>query len=752
MPLPLPNLDDRRWSDLVEEGRALIPVYGGEWTDHNVHDPGITLVELFSWIAEMDLFQLNQVPQAHERKFLALVGVSSKPPRPATAIVSFSVDANNVPLTLPAGTECVTNSATSLVFQTVEPVTVLPGDLAAIQTDSGGVFHDLTAAWRRGETVKIYGADPQPGVAVYFGFIQPLPSGMDASIHFTFSGSRTTWEERERILCELEARNRDCRDHRPEKPCRKKPEAAPPAPAPLELPPNPAVRTVWEICAEDGMSGRWLPLDPTKEEVTDNTRAFTLNGSLRIRVPAPMHAGIIGGVKAKLCYVRCRFDAGQYDAAPALLDVAFNSARVEQKAAPDSRMRIALGAVVTGIPPQPGDFITFRLKLDAQGRISKLDFGGGQPGDPSFFVLAYQAAGSAEGLLHVEAAFLGSTDGLPLQTFSLPAAPALTRDFALFTLWDADWTAWARRDDFDASTARATDAVLDTTFGAVSSGDGEHGVVARKDSLAFAFYSATAGDAGNVAAHAIASLHRSPHNRALFKAQWDSVRTQITRVDNPLAAHGGALAESIDQAAWRAIQSIESTDRAVTLAEYEKLALTTPGAQVARAIALADFHDHFPCFKAPGFITVVVVPYLPLGRPSPSPALLNSVFAYLNRRRVIGTRVNITAPQYVGVAVQAQVQVIRGTDKAALQTRIVDRLNQYLSPLTGGEAGTGWPLGRWVFRSEILSVIAEMDGVDHVTNLSFAVDGCPAPCSDVCLPRTGLVAAGNHTIEVIGIV
>jgi hypothetical protein len=747
MPLLLPNLDDRRWSDLVEESRALIPAYGGEWTDHNVHDPGITLVELFSWIAEMDLFQLNQVPDVHKRKFLALVGVSPRSPLPASAIVKFGVN-SNVPATLPAGTECIASSGASLVFQTLEPITVLPGELVAIQTASAGVFRDLTAPWRRGEAINIFGTDPQPGAAVYFGFTQLLPSDKEASLHFTFSGSQTAWQERERILNEIEARKKDCTDSRPDNPCCKKPKTASTAPPRPDLPPNPAVRTVWEFFAEDRMSGQWLTLDPMKGEVKDDTRAFTLNGSIRIRVPAPMHAGVVGIVKAKLYYVRCRFDTGQYDAAPLLEDAAFNAARVEQKIAADSRMRIARGAVVTGTAPKPGDSVTLRIKLDSQARLNELDFGGGAAGEPSFFVLAYQPAGPSEGLLHVEAAFLGSTDALPRQTFTLPVAPALTRDFALFTLLNSAWTAWARRDDFDASSASATDMALDRTFGAVSFGDGEHGLLASQASLVFALYSSTAADAGNVAAHAIASLHCSAHNRALFKDQWDSVRAQITLVDNSLAASGGAPAETVDHAAWRAIQSLESTDRAVTLAEYEKLALATPGAHVARAAALANFHDHFPCFKAPGVITVVVVPFLPLGRPSPGPALANFVLAYLNRRRVIGTRVNIAAPQYVEVAVQAQVQAVRGADKTTLQTQIVNRLNQYLDPLIGGEAGTGWPFGRWVFRSEILSVIAEVDGADHVTNLSFVVNGCPAPCSDVCLPRTGLVAVGKHTIEV----
>ena len=47
MPLDIPNLDDRRWADLVEDARALIPRQAPRWTDHNAHDPGITFIELF---------------------------------------------------------------------------------------------------------------------------------------------------------------------------------------------------------------------------------------------------------------------------------------------------------------------------------------------------------------------------------------------------------------------------------------------------------------------------------------------------------------------------------------------------------------------------------------------------------------------------------------------------------------------------------------------------------------------------------
>src|SRR5262249_20226791 len=73
MPLPLPNLDDRTYADLVAEARARLPAYCPAWTDHNASDPGIMLVELFAWLAEMMLYRANRVPQRHVVTFLKLL-------------------------------------------------------------------------------------------------------------------------------------------------------------------------------------------------------------------------------------------------------------------------------------------------------------------------------------------------------------------------------------------------------------------------------------------------------------------------------------------------------------------------------------------------------------------------------------------------------------------------------------------------------------------------------------------------------
>jgi hypothetical protein len=73
MSLELPNLDDRRFTDLVEEALALIPAHAPEWTNHNPSDPGITLVEMFAYLSEMLIYRLNRVTEANQRAFLQLL-------------------------------------------------------------------------------------------------------------------------------------------------------------------------------------------------------------------------------------------------------------------------------------------------------------------------------------------------------------------------------------------------------------------------------------------------------------------------------------------------------------------------------------------------------------------------------------------------------------------------------------------------------------------------------------------------------
>jgi hypothetical protein len=73
MVLDIPELDDRRYADLVQEALGMLPQLAPEWTNHNPTDPGITLIELLAWFSEMLLYRLNRISRDAKLRFLDLL-------------------------------------------------------------------------------------------------------------------------------------------------------------------------------------------------------------------------------------------------------------------------------------------------------------------------------------------------------------------------------------------------------------------------------------------------------------------------------------------------------------------------------------------------------------------------------------------------------------------------------------------------------------------------------------------------------
>src|SRR3982074_2326662 len=89
MPLPVPNLDDRRFQELVDDAKRLVQRRCPEWTAHNVSDPGVTLIETLAYMVDQLLFRLNRVPERNYIKFLELIGVRLFPPTAARVAITF---------------------------------------------------------------------------------------------------------------------------------------------------------------------------------------------------------------------------------------------------------------------------------------------------------------------------------------------------------------------------------------------------------------------------------------------------------------------------------------------------------------------------------------------------------------------------------------------------------------------------------------------------------------------------------------
>src|SRR5579863_6576596 len=109
MGLQAPQLDDRRFQDLVDDAKRLVQQRCPEWTDHNVSDPGVTLIETFAFMVDQLLYRLNRVPDRQYVKFLELLGVQLFPPVAARAPVTFWLSAPTpTAVAIPVDTEVAT--------------------------------------------------------------------------------------------------------------------------------------------------------------------------------------------------------------------------------------------------------------------------------------------------------------------------------------------------------------------------------------------------------------------------------------------------------------------------------------------------------------------------------------------------------------------------------------------------------------------------------------------------------------------
>ncbi|MEA2219574.1 MAG: hypothetical protein QOJ35_2200 [Solirubrobacteraceae bacterium] len=177
--LPEIELDDRRFQELVNEARARIVRRCPEWTEHNVSDPGITLIELFAWMTEMTTYRLNRVPDKIYIRLLELLGVPLRPATPSRTRVRFTLAAPPAqPITLSAGDTEVGTVRTayeeSIVFEVAESRTIEPLRPSAYVVDRDGerrnIPVDAGIARPIGADRAAFSQLPVPADALHLGF------------------------------------------------------------------------------------------------------------------------------------------------------------------------------------------------------------------------------------------------------------------------------------------------------------------------------------------------------------------------------------------------------------------------------------------------------------------------------------------------------------------------------------------------------------------------------------------------------
>lgn len=195
MPLPVPNLDDRRFQSLVDEAKRYVQRHCPEWTDHNVSDPGVTLIETFAFMTEQLAYRLNRVPDRLYVKFLELLGVRMLPPTPARVPVTFWLSTPaKAPMVIRRGTMVSTvrtETENAVVFSTQQDLPIVPTGLIAVRRATAGdqqETENVKQYLERGEEIAAFDEPPRLGDSLLLGLDAAVPKcavriDINATVH-----------------------------------------------------------------------------------------------------------------------------------------------------------------------------------------------------------------------------------------------------------------------------------------------------------------------------------------------------------------------------------------------------------------------------------------------------------------------------------------------------------------------------------------------------------------------------------------
>jgi predicted phage baseplate assembly protein len=672
--LPNSNLDDRSFDELVDECILRIPRYCPEWTDYNLSDPGITLIELFAWLTDQMLLRFNQVPRKNYVAFLELLGIRLQPPAPAQTDLTFYLT-TDLPeaYSIPAGVEVATErteTQEAITFSTDWSLIIGKPRLrhfltAQITEEMPQVFRDrATSQWTRqpqgqwgGSEQPLFDEQPQPGNSFYL-VVDPEEPLEGNVLAITFKGAAAT---------------------------------------PTGINPNQPPRR-WE--AWDGQ--HWQPV--LLREGDDATRGFSFNefvqqghnpaqgGDVILHLPQNWPTTSFTAYQGR--WLRCVFtnpgaDQPGYTNAPRIIGLAIRAIGGTVRAShsiliQDERLGISDGTAGQMFQLQGAPILGRRdneyILVEPLGGLPQtwqevIDFADSSPQDRHYTI-----------------------DSL---TGRVQFGPLIRESDHL------------RRETQVRSSIQQPKRAGVSLIGETESSPLEHqygAVPARGSVISMVTYRTGGGRQGNVQSSSLRFLK--------------SAVPYVANVVNHQSATNGADAESLDQAVLRAPQMLRTRDRAVTTEDFEVLTKRAGAGAIARVRCLPPSAS-----SEAGTVRLVLLPQANTDALaegvgiSPEQFALNldlqaQVLSYLDERRLLGIQIRLQEPEYIGVAVQTEVGLEPVYDNPHAQQEILHNLRialyRYLNPLTGGPDGNGWPFGRPVYPSDIVALLQQTPGVRYL--------------------------------------
>ncbi len=350
---------------------------------------------------------------------------------------------------------------------------------------------------------------------------------------------------------------------------------------------------------------------------------------------------------------------------------------------------------------------------------------------------------------------VGTSDGIPSQTFQLMGSPILARrpgETLTVTPPGEFPQIWTEVSDFADSGPEDRHYTLDALTGVIQFGPLIQEPHHLRQQTAFRATQTSIPDLGNYGQRRLIPGDRGTTNRQYgqIPPRGSEIRMRayrigggrkgnvergtlqtlraaipyISAVVNDEPAREGADAESLEQAVMRVPRMLRTRNRAVTHEDYETLTLEGAQGSLARVLCLTPSRQ-----TDAGIVTVLVVPKtetqgveqgdgISPDQLQLSPQLRQQTLTYLYERKVLGTQVQIQQPNFVGVCVETQVALDPAYQNPeaedAYRLKIESALYRFLNPISGWHDGRGWPFGRAVYISDIVALLQQVPGVRYL--------------------------------------
>ncbi len=703
----LPNLDDQNYSDIVEAAKRRIPVLYPEWTDYNEHDPGITIIELFAWLKEMQQYYLNRISDRSYENMLRLLGIDINEAAPACARLMFS----ETPAALIKGAEAVSDDGT--VFVNTETFKRSPYDIGRVFVETTDNIHDVT------DIVFDPSTDFHPFSSQHKTSDRIFYIGINIAEGFSSCENvQLFFDIKDNCAVQRNPASEGCRIPR---------------------------KLVWEYSTADGYK--------ECKQISDDTLALSFGGCVQLKVGDDFSETDNGGKIPMGRYIRLRLEYSGCEDMPTICSIYTNCIDVKQmtRHCDCADFTVSEGTVYvydkllcTGL-----HYVLIRTGNGwcyAENAVFKEGL------NCSIIDLsAYNGMMIDDGMPNVRVIYCTeyfgrsrmfySSNGLPCQQFELDLPDELLtgmlRVMAAETIdGEQVWGEYTYVDSLALAGAYDRCFTYDHKTHSIVFGDNEHGEIPPRgdDNIMIISCSCTKGSAGNL---------RKGNLRLL--SECDNDYEVVQNGD----AYGGCSRESLNHALERLKARMNDCVKAVTAEDYRVIAGKTPGLRIADVRAIPAFDPEVTKAskdKLANMITLAVLPYSNEPTPLPDESFLAAIREHIENYRLITTCVKVIAPIYVNVDISAD--IVSSTCEVE---QVRESAAQAVREMYSIYSSTGTKFGAPVSEVAVMTELCGIDGVVSVKRLQINIDDSRCyrdKYGRIIIPPHAIACCGRISIEV----